>query len=157
MLGAGFHEPAYHQHCARDRHDRPGERTRQRAPSQELSGQVAQREHQAHLHDGDQRHARAQAHQLAQAELESQREHQKNDAQFGQRMDRGDVHHGRDRDVRTHQQPGEQVAQHHGQVQALEQHRRDGGDAEHHGEVLQKEMGVGHAVRIVYGIQEVSA
>ena len=59
--------------------------------------------------------------------------------------------------MRADHQPGQQVSEHHRQPEALEEHRRDGGDAEHDGEILEEEMGVLHAVRIVYGIQEVSA
>ena len=51
----------------------------------------------------------------------------------------------RDRQVRPDDEAGEQVAEHDRLAQPLEQHRRDGGDAEDDGERLEKLVGLQHA------------
>ena len=81
---------------------------------------------------GDARRVGPTLQQLAQAELEPEREHQQDDAELGERLDDLRVGDERDRDVRPDDQPGEHVAEHDRLAQALEQDGRDRRDAQHH-------------------------
>ena len=78
------------------------------------------------------------AGQLAEVELEAEREHQQDDAELGEGADRLFVGEERDGGVRAHDDAGQQVAQHHRQAQLLARDGRERRGAQHEGQVLQE-------------------
>ena len=90
--------------------------------------------HDAGLEDGGEAGGRPDAHQLAEAELEPEREHQEDDAELGQRLDDAAVGDQRDGTCGPDDEPGEDVAEHDRLAQPLEDDGRDGGDAEDDGQ-----------------------
>ena len=73
----------------------------------------------------------ADAEQLAQAELEPEREHQQDHAELGERLDDVRVGDERDADVRADDQPGEDVAEHDRLTEALGDQAGRASRAEH--------------------------
>ena len=71
---------------AGDRDHRPGIEAVQPRPAERLARQIAEPDHQAALHDGDERGGRPDAQELLEAELDAQREHQQDHAQLGERL-----------------------------------------------------------------------
>ena len=92
------------------------------------AGDVAEPDHQAALDDRHEPGGGADPDQLAQAELQPQREHQQDHAELGELMGHAGVGEQRDRHVGPDDQAGQQVAEHHRLLEPLEQ---DGGDRGH--------------------------
>ena len=128
---------------AGDGAQRAGENALGRAPAEQAAGEVAQPRHQAALDEGDQPAARGGTNQTAQAELEAEREHQQDDADVRQRVGQLGIDGERSRHVGADQQPGQQVAEHDGQAQALEDRGAHGRDPHNEREI--REMAVGRA------------
>ena len=72
---------------------------------------------------------RSEPNQLAHAELQSEREHQKDHAEFGERVDAVGVGEQRNREVRTDDQAGDQIADYDGLADFLKNDGGDRGDA----------------------------
>ena len=129
-LGAGdpvLLEPLDHEHRARDPdadRDKHGLGVR---PAEHAAGcECHDRDQTLFDDDGDERR-QADTRDGPDAELEPDREEQEDHAELGQRLDEVNVGDRR-RDVRPDQQPGEDVAEHDRQVQALEyEHGSRGG------------------------------
>jgi hypothetical protein len=132
---------------AGDGDDRAGKQALDSRPSQQLSGYEAQPDHETGLHERSQTRSGAQLEQLAEAELEPERKHQQNDAELGQRLDDPAIRNERDWHVRADDEPGQNVAKHHGLVQSLKQHGRDGGHAQDGRQRQQESMGI-HNTRL---------
>ena len=129
---------------ARDRDDGAGEGALHGRPAEEAPGDEPEPEHDGALDERRDAGDRADLRELAQAELEPQREHEQDDAQLGERLDDPDVGHQRDRDVRADDEPGDDVAEDHRLPEPLEHDGRDGGHTEDHGECDQELVGAVH-------------
>ena len=96
--------------------------------AEQPTGKVAEPRDQAALDERYQPAARGDADQPAHAEFQAEGEHEQDDPDFGQRMGKGGADRESGRDVRPHEQAGQEVAEHDGQAEALEdcrQKRRD--------------------------------
>ena len=116
---------------AGNRNHRAGVEAGQSRPAERLPSQVAQPDHHAALHDRHKAGRRADAKQLLQAELDAQREHQQDDAQFGQGLHDLRVGGQGNGDVGTNHQSGQQVAQHDRLLESLKEDGGHRGRAEH--------------------------
>jgi hypothetical protein len=100
---------------------------------------VADKNHQDDLERGRDEGRGADLLELAQAEFQAQREHEENDAEFGEGLDRilmGDECKGRG--VRPDEHPSQDVAEHGGLLDLSKQHGHDRGGDHDHGKVLQE-------------------
>ena len=100
---------------------------------------------QAALHHRHEADGRPDFHQLLQAEFDAEREHQQNDAQLRQRLHDVHVRTQRDRHMRPHDQPGQQIPQHHRLPQPLKHDRRHRRRAQHDRQRLQKFIRMVHS------------
>jgi len=103
-----------------------------------LADEIADGNHHAALEQRDRARLLAHQHELPEAELESEREHEEDDAQLRQRAHRLWIRDQWDRDVRPDDQAGEQVAEYDRLPQPLEYHRCDRGDAKDYRETLEE-------------------
>ena len=122
-----------------------GEEALQGRPAEEPSDHVSQPNHDAGLEDGRQARGRTDSHQLAEAELEAEREHQQDHAELGQRLDNDAVRDERDRHVRPDDQAGDDVSEDDRLAEPLEQDGGDRGDAEDDRQGFEKLVGVVHS------------
>lgn len=81
-------------------------------------------------------------------ELETQREHQEDDAELGQRLDDAGIGDDGNRDVRPDDESGDDLAQHDRLAQALEDDRRDRRDGKDDRQRAQEFVHVVHVARI---------
>ena len=119
------------------------------APAEGLSDKVAQSQHPEHFGQGRDDRRRAYGSQLVQVELETQREHQHDDADLTPCFDRGFVGHGQEiGHIRADKEAGQNIAQYKGKLQTLEKHGHYACRQQHDGEIgdqfghdiLRKEM-----------------
>src|SRR6185369_8316927 len=129
---------------AGDGDERPGVEALERGPAEQLADQVPEPDQQRALDDGDEPRGLRLAEELSQAELEPEREHEEDDAELGERMHRVLVGGERERRVRADERAGEEVPEHHGLMEPLEEDGRHRGDAEDDREGYEEVMGVGH-------------
>jgi hypothetical protein len=104
----------------------------------------AEPEHRAALDERDQPGRLAHPQEGAQPELQPEREHHENDAEFRQRPDHRRVGHERHGDVRADEHSGDEIAEHHRLAQSLEEQARRRGHAQHQREVLEELGSVVH-------------
>jgi hypothetical protein len=78
--------------------------------------------------------------ELAERELQSEREHQQDHAQLGQRAHGRSVRHERNRDVRSDYHAGEEVTEDNRLMEALEDDCCHRCYAQHDGEILKKQV-----------------
>ncbi len=114
---------------ARDGKNRAGEDALERRPSERASAYVTEPDHEADLQRGDEARRRAEANQLAHAEFETEREHQEDHAELGQRVDALRVGEQRNRNVGADDQARDQIADDDRLADFLKDDRGDGGDA----------------------------
>jgi hypothetical protein len=118
-------ERARDQHRARDPDAGAGEQRLGRGPAQRACGEEADRHDRADLDHRGQAGGGADLGQLADAELEPDREHQEDHAELGQHADQRRVRDQRHRHVRADHEPREDVPEHDRQPRGLE---HDGDD-----------------------------
>ena len=87
---------------------------------------------------------RRRAEQLAEAELEPEPEHQEDHAELGERADDLRIRDQRDREVRADDEAREDVAEHDGLPQPLEDQGGHRGDAEDDRQGRQERLRIGH-------------
>ena len=114
---------------ARDGKNRAGEDAFERRPSERAAAYVAEPDHEADLQRGDEARGRAEANQLAHAELEPEREHQEDHAELGERVDALGIGEQRNRHVGPDDHAGDQIADDHRLADFLKNDGGDRGDA----------------------------
>ncbi len=115
---------------ARDGKQRAGKNGFERGPSERAAAYVAEPDHEADLQRGDESGGRAEAEQLAHAELQPEREHQEDHAEFGQGVDALGIGEQRnDRHMGTYDDSGEEVSDYYWLADLLKDYGGDRGDA----------------------------
>ena len=127
---------------AGDGHHGAREEALARRPPEDAAGEVSEDDLDADLHRRDDGCSRSHPQQLLDGEFETDGEEEQDDPELGEPADDLVVRHQRERHVRTDEQAGEDVPEHHGLAQALEHHGSDGGDAEHDRQVGEEHVGV---------------
>ena len=120
------------QHRARDAEAGPREQRLDRWPAEGAGDQRPGHDHERDLEQRRGGGGEADPRDRRQPELGADGEHQQDHAELGQDVDEAGVGDERHRHVRADQQPGEHVAEHHGQPERLEHHGDDRGGAEDH-------------------------
>ncbi len=123
---------------AGDGEDRAAVETLQRSPAEHPARHVPQPDHEAGLHQGGHARGRHHVEKPSEVEFEPQGEHEENDAEFRQRVDRGKIGDQGDGDVGPDDHAGDEVSEDHRLAEPLEDHRGDPGDAENRRQVLEK-------------------
>jgi hypothetical protein len=133
-----------HDGCTGDGDDRPREQALHDAPAEQLGDGEAEPHHQARFDHRREGRRGADLDQLAQAEFESEGEHQQDHPDLGESPHDGGVGHQRARHVRPDEQAGEDVAEDDGLAQALKNDGRHRCHAKHYGERSEEFVGVVH-------------
>ncbi len=113
MRGREFHPLGKHlgNDCRRTHRQGPAQReSRRPAKAQKLQREHTRDGGDRHLHETESEHDSAHRLELRQAEFESDREHQEDDAELGEMAGLGRLRHPRER-VRTHGDADQQVAE----------------------------------------------
>ena len=131
---------------AGDGDDRAGIEALLRAPAECAAREIACPDLGAHFDDGHQSCRRSDAEELSDGEFEADAEEQQDDAQLRQPLDGFVVRGDGSENVRADDDAGEQVAEHDGLPEALEDDCGNRGDAEHEGEVGEEDVRVHRSI-----------
>ena len=109
---------------AGDPDDRAGEDALDAREAEHLPDQISDRDHHAALEQRDQAGIATNPHHLPDAELQTEGEHQQNDAELGKDAHGLWIGDERNPDVRAHDHAGQQIPEHNRLAQPLEDDRR---------------------------------
>ena len=130
---------------ARDRDDCAGKDAFDRGPSKYPPEHVAESEHHARLEQGGDPGGCRDLDDASQPELEAERKHEENHAEFGECAHHSLVGGEWNRRVRPDDHPGEQIAEDDRLLQSLKDDSGDCSGAEYEREILKKGMRVTHS------------
>ena len=116
---------------AGDSDHRACEKAFDHAPAQRHASDVAQPDQESNLDHGDKTRSRQQPDERADAKLEADRKHQQDHANFGELFDPVVINQDGNRQIRSHNHPGDKITDYYRLPQRLKYHRYDCGDAEH--------------------------
>ena len=133
-----FFERLHDDHRAGNRHDPSREETGERGPSEEMADGIAQHQHATYFDGRGESSGWGECHYLSHAELQADAEHQQDDAQLRESLDRCFVGDKAGRSAGTDQEAGQQVSKDYRQLEPLAGERRDRGGHQNDGEVAEK-------------------
>ncbi len=133
-----FFERLHDDHRAGNRYDSSREETGERGPPEEMADGIAQHQHAADFDGRGEPGGWGERDYLSHAELQPDAEHQQDDAQLRQSLDRCFVGDEAGRSSGTDQEAGQQVAKDNRQLEPLAGERRDRGGHQNDGKVAKK-------------------